>query len=106
MKEQLQIFWNAESPELMAEQLEWWCQVADQSGMHYLKTFDKSLRRHVVGIYNYAKHKLTSARIDAGNVSISMIRERVRGIRDTEYFKLKIRQTSLPDDDSIFYMMT
>jgi transposase len=106
MKEQLQTFWNAESPELMAEQLERWCQVADQSGMHYLKTFAKSLRRHVVGICNYAKHKLTSARIEAGNVSIGMIRKRARGIRDTEYFKLKIRQTSLPDEDSIFYMMT
>jgi transposase len=105
MKEQLQMFWNAESPDLIAEQLERWCQAADQSGMYYLKTFAKSLRRHVVGICNYAKHKLTSARIDAGDVSISMIRKRVRGIRDTEYLKLKIRQTSLPDD-SIFYMMT
>jgi len=71
--------------------------------MYYLKTFAKALRRHVVGICNYAKHKLASARIDAGNVSIDMIRKRVR---DTEYFKLKIRQTSLPDDDYIFYMVT
>jgi transposase len=74
--------------------------------MHYLNTFSKPLRRYVVSICNYAKNKLTSARIDAGNVSIGMIRKRVRGIRDTEYFKLKIRQTLLPDDDSIFYMMT
>jgi transposase len=74
--------------------------------MYYLKSFAKALRRHVVGICNYAKHKLASARIDAGNVSVDMIRKRVRDIRDTEYFKLKIRQTSLPDDDSIFYMMT
>ena len=55
------------------------------------------------GICNYAKHKLTSARIEAGNVSIGMIRKRARGIQDTEYFKLKIRQSSLPDDKSMFY---
>jgi hypothetical protein len=32
-----------------------------------------------------------------------MIRKRARGIRDTEYFKLKTRQSSLPDEDSMFY---
>lgn len=103
MKEQLQALWNADTYEDMDEQLEQWCQIADESEMHYLKTFAKSLRKHRKGICNYAKHKLTSARIEAGNVSIGMIRKRARGIRDTEYFKLKIRQTSLPDDQSMFY---
>jgi len=32
-----------------------------------------------------------------------MIRKRARGIRDTEYFKLKIRQISIPDQPSMFY---
>ena len=104
LKEQLQALWSALTYEDMAEQLESWCRIADQSGMIYLKKFAKSLRWHCIGICNYAKHKLTSARIEAGNVSIGMIRKRARGIRDTEYFKLKIRQSSLPDRDSMFYM--
>lgn len=104
LKEQLQALWSATSYESMSEQLESWCQIADQSNMLYLKKFAKSLRKHCVGICNYAKHKLTSARIEAGNVSIGMIRKRARGIRDTEYFKLKIRQSSLPDKDSMFYI--
>jgi len=104
LKEQLQVLWNATAFDDMASQLESWCQIADQSNMLYLKKFAKSLRRHSVGICNYAKHKLTSARIEAGNISIGMIRKRARGIRDTEYFKLKIRQTSLPDKDSMFYV--
>lgn len=103
MKEQLQALWKSETFEDMQERLEVWCQLADQSSMTYLKKFAKLLRRHCVGICNYAKHKLTSARIEAGNISIGMIRKRARGIRDTEYFKLKIRQTSLPDDQSMFY---
>lgn len=103
LKEQLQVLWEAPTHEDMAEQLESWCEIADQSNMLYLKKFAKSLRKHCVGICNYAKHKLTSARIEAGNVSIGMIRKRARGIRDTEYFKLKIRQSSLPDDQSMFY---
>ena len=104
LKEQLQALWESQTIELMQERLEAWCQMADQSTMLYLKKFAKSLRRHRVGICNYAKYKLTSARIEAGNISIGMIRKRARGIRDTEYFKLKIRQSSLPDNDSIFYV--
>jgi len=103
MKEQLQSLWMSDSVEQMREALEAWCELADDSGLRYLKQFAKSLRRHCVGICNYAKHKLTSARIEAGNISIGMIRKRARGIRDTEYFKLKIRQSSLPDTQSMFY---
>ena len=104
LKEQLQSLWESETVELMQERLEAWCLIADQSAMLYLKKFAKSLRNHRVGICNYAKYKLTSARIEAGNISIGMIRKRARGIRDTEYFKLKIRQSSLPDNDSMFYV--
>lgn len=104
LKEQLQALWSATSFDCMAEQLESWCQMADLSNMLYLKKFAKLLRKHCVGICNYAKHKLTSARIEAGNISIGMIRKRARGIRDTEYFKLKIRQSSQPDDQSMFYL--
>ncbi len=103
MKEQLQSLWQSETFEIMKARLEEWCQIADESKMLYLKKFAKSLRRHQVGICNYATHRLTSARIEAGNISIGMIRKRARGIRDTEYFKLKIRQSSLPDDQSMFY---
>ena len=104
MKEQLQGLWDSSSVELMRERLEAWCELADQSSMHYLRKFAKSLRKHAIGICNYAKYKLTSARIEAGNISIGMIRKRARGIKDTEYFKLKIRQSSLPDDQSMFYL--
>ena len=103
LKEQLQALWSNPQFETMAKQLEQWCELAEQTNMTYIRSFAKSLRKHKTGICNYAKHQLTSARIEAGNVSIGMIRKRARGIRDTEYFKLKIRQTSVPDDRSMFY---
>jgi len=103
MKEQLQSLWSVDTVEQMTTALKAWCELAEHSGLRYLKKFAKSLRRHCVGICNYAKHRLTSARIEAGNISIGMIRKRARGIRDTEYFKLKIRQTSIPDNHSMFY---
>ena len=103
MKEQLQALWNHTDVDQMKAELDFWCVMADQTNMTYLKRFAKSLRKNKDGICNYAKHQLTSARIEAGNVSIGLIRKRARGIRDTEYFKLKIRQTSIPDEQSMFY---
>jgi transposase len=103
MKEQLQALWNNTDVDQMKAELDFWCVMAEQTNMTYLKTFAKSLRKNKDGICNYAKHQLTSARIEAGNVSIGLIRKRARGIRDTEYFKLKIRQTSIPDEQSMFY---
>jgi transposase len=99
----LQALWKAKTVKDIQANLEQWCLIADETNMRYLKKFAKSLRKHVKGICNYAKYTLTSARIEVENISLVMIRKRVRGIKDTEFFKLKIRQSSLPDDQSIFY---
>jgi transposase len=106
LKEQLQALWTNKTYESMESALENWCQMADQTNMAYMKKFAKSLRRYKVGICNYAKHPLTTARIEAGNVGIGLIRKRARGIRDTEYFKLKIRQLSVPEEAPMFYKST
>jgi len=60
------------------------------------KRVNYTLRRHADGICNYAKHPISNARVEAGNVAIGMIRKRARGIRDLKYFMLKIFQISAP----------
>jgi len=50
------------------------------------------LRKNKEGFFNYIKHQLTSVIIEAGNVSIGLKRKRLRDIRDSGYFKLKIKQ--------------
>lgn len=103
LKEQLQTLWKCKTAASMEASLEAWCQLADETDMTHIKKFAQSLRNHKTGICNYAKYHLTTARIEAGNVGIGLIRKRARGIRDTEYFALKIRQLSVPDDKSMFY---
>ena len=103
LKELLQTLWDAPSVQAMNEDIDAWCQCADETDMLYLHRFAKSMRKHRVGISNYAAHRLTSARIEAGNIAIGMIRKRARGLLDTDYFKLKIRQSSLPDNSSMLY---
>jgi transposase len=106
LKEQLQALWSYKGYEEMGNALENWCQMADQTNMVYMKRFAKSLRMRKEGICNYAKHPLTTARIEAGNVGIGLLRKRARGIRDTEYFKLKIRQLSVTEKIPMFYKST
>lgn len=103
LKEQLQALWTYTNYEDMGKALDDWCVMADQTDMLYMKKMAKSLQKHKIGICNYTKHALTTARIEAGNVGIGLIRKRARGICDTEYFKLKIRQLGTPETESLFY---
>jgi len=99
LKEQLQALWDRPvSFEQMGANLEAWCELADESGLAPIKRVAATLRRHAEGICNYARHPISNARVEAGNVAIGLIRKRARGIRDTKYFILKIFQISTPPD--------
>lgn len=104
LKEQLQALWqNPPTVAAMRARLEDWCKLAQASKITALKTFGKTLMNHAEGICNYAAYPITSAAIEAGNVGIGLIRKRARGMVDTEYLKLKIRQLNLPDTAEPFY---
>lgn len=99
LKEQLQALWDhPASFELMGANLEAWCELADESGLAPIQRVAATLRRHAEGICNYARHPISNARVEAGNVAIGLIRKRARGIRDIKYFILKIFQISTPPD--------
>lgn len=62
-----------------------------------LRRFAAMLRRHRQSICNYADHPITTARLEGGHVAIGLIRKRARGLLDTRYFKLKIRQSAMAE---------
>lgn len=82
----------------MAQRLGAWCELAEATELAPMKRFVGMLRRHRAGICNYADHPITTARLESGNVAVGMIRKRSRGLLDTEYFKLKIRQTATREE--------
>jgi transposase len=94
LKEQLQTLWSAPDEAAMRLALNHWCQLARATKITPLHRYATMLDSHADGICAYARFKLTTARIEAGNVAIGMIRKRARGILDQDYFKLKIRQTA------------
>lgn len=107
LKEQLQVLWKTPtSTEAMRQRLTDWCQLAEQAHLGPLTRFAHSLHEHAEGICNYADYPITTARIEAGNVAIGMIRKRARGLLDMDYFKLKIRQTAVPESPLGLYALT
>ncbi|MES1942499.1 transposase IS204/IS1001/IS1096/IS1165 family protein [Salinisphaera sp. PC39] len=107
LKEQLQQLWQAPATSHeMARRLDHWCALAEATRLAPIKRFAAMLRNHRQGICNYANHPITTARLEAGNVAIGLIRKRARGLLDTNYFKLKIRQSALPEPDLGLYALT
>ena len=104
LKEQLQRLWHQPtSPADMAARLDDWCGMARAAHITGLTKFAKTLQAHRTGICNYAAHPITTARLEAGNVAIGLIRKRARGIADTEYLKMKIMQLNTPDQPSFLF---
>ena len=104
LKEQLQRLWQPDSTfAAMAARLDDWCGMARSSGMSGLAKFVKTLQAHRTGICAYADHPITTSRLEAGNVSIALLRRRARGFRDMTYFKLKIFQLNTKDTPSFLY---
>lgn len=104
LKEQLQRLWqpNSTSAE-MTQRLDDWCGMAKAAKITGLASFVKTLQSHRTGICAYANHPITTSRLEAGNVSIALLRRRARGFRDMEYFKLKIFQLNTEDTPSFLY---
>lgn len=104
LKEQLQRLWQPNStPAGMGQRLDDWCGMAEAAKISGLTKFVKTLRAHRVGICAYADHPITTSRLEAGNVSIALLRRRARGFRDMKYFKLKILQLNTRDTPSFLY---
>ena len=104
LKEQLQRLWQPGStPAEMTQRLEDWCGMAKAAKITGLAAFVKTLQSHRTGICAYAGHPITTSRLEAGNVSIALLRRRARGLRDMEYFKLKIFQLNTKDTPSFLY---
>ncbi len=97
LKEQLQALWSEPDEATMRQALNPWCTLARATAITPPRRHAATLENHADGICAYARFKITTARIEAGNVAIGMIRKRARGLPDQNYFKLRIRQTAIPE---------
>jgi len=90
LKEELRELWNRPSRQKMAAFLKDWCQKADQTAIGQLMKMAKTLRTHASGILAYARHPITSGKLEGINNKIKTLTKRSYGFHDENFFILKL----------------
>jgi transposase len=96
LKDSLRNLWSYVYPKSAEKYLEKWISLARQSELKPLTKFAKGLDRDRKEILSFIKHRITSAKLEAFNATISRIVKRACGYRDLDYLFLKIRQEATP----------
>ncbi len=101
MKENLRFLWSKENDKKGRKFLVTWAIDAIEMAMDYesfthskvlrpLKKLAFTLLKHMNGILNYFKHRISNGRIEGTNNKIKTLKRQVYGFRDIEYFKLRL----------------
>src|SRR3989338_1482669 len=97
LKEQiLSIFEDKESTfkQIQKRIFAWFENIVD-SGIDEFNGVVKMMKHYLKGILNYFRYGMTNAIAEGLNTKINIIKRRAFGLRDIEYFMLKIYQSSL-----------
>jgi transposase len=70
--------------------LNYWCQLALQSGIRQLYTFVNMLFKYSYGIINHCKYQIHTGKLEGINNKIKVIKRKAYGYHDRQYFALKI----------------
>ena len=96
LKDALKSIWTYVYPKSASKYLDKWVSWAKESELKPLIKFAKGLDRDRHEILSFIRHRVTSAKIEAFNATISRIVKRACGYRDLDYLFLKIRQEGNP----------
>jgi transposase len=90
LKEELRELWNQPSGKGMEAFLKDWCEKAEQSAIGQMIKMAKTLRTHASGILAYARHPITSGKLEGINNKIKTLTKRSYGFHDENFFILKL----------------
>lgn len=90
LKDDLQQLWQCSDKEEAELFLNSWTQRAYLSRIPALETFANTLMRYKNGIINYYNYPITSAQVEGINNKIKVLKRKVYGFGDMDYFALKI----------------
>ena len=89
-KEELRELWSQPSRRQMEVFLKDWCQKADQTTIGQMMKMAKRLRTHATGILAYARHPITSGKLEGINNKIKTLTKRSYGFHDENFFILRL----------------
>jgi transposase len=90
LKEELRWLWSEPGPKRMRAYLDSWCSRAIESGIPQMISLAKTLRGHASGILNYAKHPISTGKLEGINNKIKTLKRKAYGYRDETFFILKL----------------
>ena len=91
IKEQFSCVYEQADEEHSKQRLDEWCQMALMSKLKSFERLGRSFLRGSKQIVSYAKHRITSGRIEGFNNLIARIIHRACGIRDLDYLYARLR---------------
>ena len=90
LKEDFRMFWNLPDIELAKTFLLSWIEQARILGLkHFLKVAD-TIENHINGLLAYFHHRISTGPIEGLNNKIKVLKRQAYGLRDLEYFKLRL----------------
>lgn len=90
LKEELRLLWSEKNIEDAKKFLGKWCKKAYASGITILKKIANTLLAHRTGIFNYFLYRISTGPLEGTNNKIKVLKRKMYGFRDFEFFKLKI----------------
>ena len=94
LKDYLKRLWQYKYSKWADRFLEYWCNLAKETGCQHLIKFTKTLKRYSYGIINHCKFPIHTSKLEGINNKIKVIKRKAYGYRDLEYFGLKIMQAT------------
>jgi transposase len=96
LKDAFSTLWTYVRPKWASKFLDNWIEWAKETELAPLVKFAKGVDRDRNEILAWIKHRVTSAKLEAFNATISRIVKRACGYRDLDYLYLKITQQAAP----------
>ena len=96
LKDSLKRLWTYVYTKSAGKYLDKWIGWAKETRLEPLVKFANGLNRDRREILSFIRHRVTSAKLEAFNATISRIVKRACGYRDLDYLFLKIRQEATP----------
>jgi transposase len=90
IKEALRKFWDYEYAGSARKYFEWWYGWAVRSRLKPIVEVAKRLKRHLEGLLNYVRHKVTNAMAEGFNSRVQHLKYSARGLRNFESYRRRI----------------
>ena len=91
LKDYLKLLWQFRSEDKASWFLDYWCQLAIESGLEPVIKFAQMLQNHREGIINHCHYQISTSKLEGINNTLKTLKRQHYGFHDTEYYIMKAK---------------